>query len=248
MHLLKNKIAVVTGGSSGIGLATAKRFVEEGAYVFIAGRRQAELDQAVAEIGRNVTGVKADISKLDDLDRLYEIVAKRGKIDVIFAGAAFVEKLLTAIVTPEHFDQTFNTNARGTYFTVQKSLPYLNDGASIILVASAGKTMGLPGRSTYSASKAALRSLARTWTNEFKDRKIRTNVLSPGPVDTPMFDGQFPSHEGALEARNQMAATIPLGRPGRPDEIASAALFLASDQSSYVAGIDLAVDGGLTAV
>jgi NAD(P)-dependent dehydrogenase (short-subunit alcohol dehydrogenase family) len=248
MPLLKNKIAVVTGGSSGIGLATAKKFVEEWAYVFIAGRRQTELDKAVAEIGRNVTGVKTDISKLDDLDHLYEIVAKKGKIDVIFANAAFVEKTMTFGVTPEHFDKTFNTNARGTYFTVQKALPYLNDGASIILVASAGKNMGLPGRSTYSATKAALRSLARTWTTEFKDRKIRTNVLSPGTVETPMFDGQFPSKEGASEAKKQITAMIPLGRQGLPEEIAGAALFLASDQSSYVAGIDLPVDGGLTAV
>ena len=216
MSLLKNKIAVVTGGSSGIGLATAKRFVEEGAYVFIAGRRQAELDKAVAEIGKNVTGVKADISKLDDLDRLYETVAKKGKIDVIFADAAFVEKMMTAAATPEHFDKTFNTNARGTYFTVQKALPHLNDGASIILVASAGKNKGFPGRSTYSATKAALRSFARTWTSEFKDRKIRTNVLSPGPVDTPMFDGQFPSKEGAAEARKQITAMIPLARLGTP--------------------------------
>jgi NAD(P)-dependent dehydrogenase (short-subunit alcohol dehydrogenase family) len=248
MSLLNNKIAVVTGGSSGIGLAAAKRFAQEGAYVFIVGRRQAELDKAVAEIGKNVTAVEADISKLEELDRLYETVAKKGKIDVIFAAAAFVEKMMTAAVTPEHFDKIFNTNARGTYFTVQKALPYLNDGASIILVASAGKNMGLPGRSTYSATKAALRSLARTWTSEFKDRKIRTNVLSPGPVDTPMFDGQYPSKEGAAEARKQITAMIPLGRPGLPEEIAAAALCLASDQSSYVAGIDLPVDGGLTAV
>ena len=248
MSLLNNKTAVVTGGSSGIGLATARRFVEEGAYVFIVGRRQAELDKAVAEIGKNVTAVEADISKLEDLDRLYETVAKKGKIDVIFAGAAFVEKMMTAEATPEHFDKIFNTNARGTYFTIQKALPYLNDGASIILVAAAGKNRGLPGRSTYSATKAALRSLARTWTSEFKDRKIRTNVLSPGPVDTPMFDGQYPSKEGAAEARKQITAMIPLGRPGHPEEIAAAALFLASDQSSYVAGIDLPVDGGLTAV
>jgi NAD(P)-dependent dehydrogenase (short-subunit alcohol dehydrogenase family) len=248
MSLLNNKIAVVTGGSSGIGLAAAKRFAQEGAYVFIVGRRQAELDKAVAEIGKNVTAVEADISKLEELDRLYETVAKKGKIDVIFAAAAFVEKMMTAAVTPEHFDKSFNTNARGTYFTVQKALPYLNDGASIILVASAGKNMGLPGRSTYSATTAALRSLARTWTSEFKDRKIRTNVLSPGPVDTPMFDGQYPSKEGAAEARKQITAMIPLGRPGLPEEIAAAALFLASDQSSYVAGIDLPVDGGLTAV
>lgn len=248
MSSLKNKIAVVTGGSSGIGLATAKRFVEEGAYVFIAGRRQSELDKAVADIGRNVTGVKTDISMLDDLDRLYEAVAKKGEIDVIFAGAGLVETMMTTATTPEHFEKTFSTNARGTYFTVQKALPHLNDGASIILVASAGKNKGLPGRSTYSATKAALRSFARTWTSELKDRKIRTNVLSPGPVDTPMFDEQFPSRDGAAEARKQIMAMTHLARLARPEEIASAALFLASDQSSYVAGIDLLVDGGLTAV
>ncbi|MFZ6654009.1 SDR family NAD(P)-dependent oxidoreductase [Undibacterium sp. TJN19] len=248
MTLLENKIAVVTGGTSGIGLATAIRFVEQGAHVFIAGRRQSELDKAVAKIGTNVTGVKADIAKLDDLDHLYEIVAKKGKIDVIFAGAAFVEKTMTAAATPEHFDKTFDTNARGTYFTVQKALPYLNDGASIILVASAGKDKGLPGRSTYSATKAALRSFARTWTSELKERRIRANVLSPGAVDTPMFDDQFPSKEGAAKARNQITAMTPLARLAYPDEIACAALFLASDLSSYVAGIDLPVDGGLTAV
>jgi NAD(P)-dependent dehydrogenase (short-subunit alcohol dehydrogenase family) len=248
MSLLENKIAVVTGGSSGIGLATATRFVEQGAYVFIAGRRQAEIDKAVAEIGGNVTGVETDISKLDDLDRLYETVAKKGKIDVLFAGAAFVEKKMTAAVTPEHFDKTFNTNARGTYFTVQKALPYLNDGASIILVAAAGKNKGIPGRSTYSATKAAIRSLARTWTSELKDRGIRVNVLSPGAVDTPMFDDQYPPGDGAAEARKQITAMTPLGRLAYPDEIACAALFLASELSSYVAGIDLPVDGGLTAV
>jgi NAD(P)-dependent dehydrogenase (short-subunit alcohol dehydrogenase family) len=243
MSLLKNKIAVITGGSSGIGLATAKRFVEEGAYVFIAGRRQDELDKAVAE--KNVTAVKTDISKLDDIDRIYETIAKKGKIDVIFASAAFVEKTMTSGATPEHFDKTFDTNARGTYLTAQKALPQLNDGTSIILVASVGKNKGFPGRSTYSATKAALLSFVRTWTNELKDRKIRTNVLSPGPVDRPMFDEQFPSKEGAAEARKQIMAMTPLARP---EEIASAALFLASDQSSYVAGIDLAVYGGLMAV
>ena len=248
MSLLKNKIAVVTGGSSGIGLATATRFVEQGAYVFIAGRRQAELDKAVAEIGENVTGIKTDISKLDDLDRLYEAVAKKGEIDVLFAGAAAVEKKITAEVTPEHFDKIFDTNARGTYFTVQRALPYLKDGASIILVAAAGKNKGLPGRSAYSATKAAIRSYARTWTSELKGRNIRTNVLSPGAVDTPMFEDQYPSGEGAAEARRQITAMTPLGRLAYPDEIACAALFLASELSSYVAGIDLAVDGGLTAV
>ena len=248
MPALRNKIAVVTGGGSGIGLATAKRFVEEGAYVFIAGRRQTELDKAVAEIGSNVTAVRADVSKLEDLDHLYKTVAKKGKIDVVFAGAAFVEKALTPRATPEHFDKNFNTNARGAYFTVQKALPHLNDGASVILVASAGKNKGFPGRSTYSASKAALRSFARTWTNELKDRKIRTNVLSPGAVETPMFNDQFPSQDAAAEARKQITSLTPLNRLGRPEEIAAAVLFLASDESSFVAGIDLAVDGGLTAV
>lgn len=248
MPQLKDKIAVVTGGSSGIGLATAKRFVAEGAYVFIAGRRQAELDKAVAEIGSNVTGVKTDIAKLEDLDRLYETVATKGKIDVIFAGAAFVEKAMTPGATPEHFEKTFNTNARGAYFTVQKALPHLNDGASVILVAAAGKDKGLPGRSTYSASKAAIRSFARTWTNELMDRKIRTNVISPGAVETPMFNEQFPSDAAAADARKQITTMTPLNRLGRPEEIAAAALFLASAESSFVAGIDLAVDGGLTAV
>jgi len=248
MTLLKDKIAIVTGGSSGIGLATAERFTEQGAYVFIAGRRQAELDAAVAQIGENVAAVRADISKLDDLDRLYETVAKRGKIDVLFAGAALVEKRMTSEATPEHFDQIFNTNARGTYFTVQKALPYLNDGASIILVAAVGKNKGIPGRSAYSATKAAIRSYARTWTSELKSRGIRTNVISPGAVDTPMFDSQYPSGEGAAEARKQIIAMTPLARLANPDEIACVALFLASDLSSYVAGIDLPVDGGLTAI
>ena len=209
---MKDRITDVTGGSSGIGLATAQRFVEQGAYVFVAGRRQAEIDKAVTEIGDNVIGVKTDISKLDDLDRLYETVARKGKIDVLFAGAAFVEKTMTSAVTPEHFDKTFNTNARGTYFTVQKALPYLNEGASVILVAAAGKNKGLPGRSAYSATKAAIRSFARTWTSELKDRGIRTNVLSPGAVDTPMFDGQFPSGDGVAQARKQIVAMTPLGR------------------------------------
>jgi NAD(P)-dependent dehydrogenase (short-subunit alcohol dehydrogenase family) len=203
MHLLDNKIAVVTGGSSGIGLATATRFAEEGAYVFIAGRRQAELDKAVAEIGGNVTARPVDISNLEDLDLFYQTVAKKGEIDVLFAGAAFVEKITTAAVTPEHFDKTFNTNARGTYFTVEKALPYLNDGASIILVASAGKNMGLPAAAHTAPPNRRSDHMPRTWTNELKDRRIRTNVLSPGAVDTPMFDGQFPSKEGAAEARNR---------------------------------------------
>jgi NAD(P)-dependent dehydrogenase (short-subunit alcohol dehydrogenase family) len=249
MSVLSGKVAVVTGGSSGIGLATAKRFVAEGAYVFIAGRRKAELDKAVAEIGKNVTAVQADVSKLDDLDRLYETVAtEKGKIHIVFANVAFLERASITEVTPEHFDKTFNTTARGTYFTVQKALPLMSEGGSIILVASAGKNKATPTRSTYSGAKAALRSFARTWTMELKDRGIRVNVLSPGAVQTPLLDATFPSKEAAGQSKAHLSSITPLGRLGRPEEIAAAALFLASDESSFVAGIDLAVDGGLTAV
>jgi len=246
---LEGAIALVTGGSSGIGLATARSFIEEGATVIITGRRQSALDSAVDMLGGSAIGIRSDISLLGDIDRVFEVINDSyGRLDILFANAGVGEFVPIEAVTEEHFDKTFNTNARGTYFTVQKALPHLNDGASIILVASAGKNKGFPGRGTYSATKAALRSFARTWTNELKDRKIRTNVLSPGPVDTPMFDEQFPSKEGAAEARKQITAMTPLARLARPEEIASAALFLASDQSSYVAGIDLPVDGGLTAV
>ena len=249
MSALKGKVAVVTGGSSGIGLATAKRFVAEGAFVFITGRRQSELDKAVAEIGKNVTAVRGDISNLDDLDRLYkEVAAKKGKIDIVFASAGVVEMVPTQAVTPEHYDKTFDINARGTYFTVQKALPVLNDGGSIILVGSGVWLKGFPAYSTYAATKAALRSFVRTWTTELKDRKIRANLISPGAVETPIIDGQFPTKEAADGAREWFKSIIPLGRLGRPEEIASAALFLASDESSYVLGNDLVVDGGVTAV
>ncbi len=192
MSLLKNKIAVVTGGSSGIGLATAKRFVDQGAYVFIAGRRLAELDKAVVEIGENVTAIEADVSKLDDLDRLYKTVAEqKGKIDVVFACPGYVERVLTKDVTPEHFDLTFDTRARGTYFTVQKALPIMNDGGSIILIGSMGTVKGFPNRSTYNGAKAALGAFVRTWTNELKGRKIRANVLSPGAIQTSLLDSQW---------------------------------------------------------
>jgi NAD(P)-dependent dehydrogenase (short-subunit alcohol dehydrogenase family) len=249
MSALKGKVAVITGGSSGIGIAAAKRFVAEGAYVFITGRRQAELDKAVAEIGKNVTAVQGDVSNLDDLDRLYKTVAaQKGKIDVVFANAGFVEMVPTVAVTPQHFDKTFNINARGVYFTVQKALPLLNDGGSIILNGSGVWVKGFPAYSTYSATKAALRSFVRTWTTELKDRKIRANVISPGAVETPIIDGQFPNKEAANGARQYFSSITPLGRLGRPEEIAAAALFLASDESSYIAGIDLPVDGGITAV
>ncbi len=249
MSALMGKVAVITGGSSGIGFATAKRFVKEGAYVFITGRRQAELDKAMAEIGNNVTTIKGDVSNFGDLDKLYaEIAAKKGKIDILFANAGFVERLPMAAVTLEHFDKTFNINARGVFFTVQKALPYLNDGASIILTGSGVWVKGIPAYGTYAATKAALRSFVRTWTTELKDRKIRVNIISPGAVETPIIDGQFDSKEAADEARQYFSSITPLGRLGRPEEIAAAALFLASDESSYIAGIDLPIDGGSTAV
>jgi NAD(P)-dependent dehydrogenase (short-subunit alcohol dehydrogenase family) len=249
MSALKGKVAVITGGSSGIGLATAKRFVEEGAYVFIVGRRQTELDKAVAAIGKNVAAVQADVSKLADLDRLYkEVSVKKGKIDIVVASAGIVEMVPTPAVTPEHYDKTFNTNARGAYFTVQKALPVMNDGSSVILIGSGVWLKGFPAYGTYAATKAALRSFVRTWTTELKDRKIRANVISPGVVETPILDGQFPTKEAADGAREWFKSIIPLGRLGDPKEIASAALFLASDQSSYVLGNDLVVDGGATAV
>ncbi|MDR3614768.1 MAG: glucose 1-dehydrogenase [Candidatus Obscuribacterales bacterium] len=249
MSALEGKVAVITGGSSGIGLAIAKRFASEGAYVFITSRRQAELDKAVAEIGSNATAVQGDVSKLEDLDRLYATIAGQNrKLDVVVANAGFVEIAPITTATPEHFDKVFDTNARGAFFTVQKALPLMNDGGSIILVASAGKNKATPGRSTYSGTKAALRAFVRTWTMELKDRHIRSNVLSPGATDTPIIDGLFGSKEAAEVGKKQFVAATPLGRMGRPEEIASAALFLASSESSFVAGIDLLVDGGLSAV
>lgn len=249
MVKLPGKTAVVTGGSSGIGLAIAKRFVEEGAHVFITGRRQTELEKAAGEIGKNVTAIQSDVSKPADLDRLYkEIAAKKGKIDIVVANAGIVEMVPTSAATPEHFDKIFNTNARGAYFTVQKALPILNDGGAVILIGSGVWLKGYPAYGVYAATKAALRSFVRTWTTELKDRKIRANLLSPGAVETPIIDGQFTTKEAADGAREWFKSIIPLGRLGLPAEIASAALFLASDESSYVAGSDLVVDGGATAV
>jgi NAD(P)-dependent dehydrogenase (short-subunit alcohol dehydrogenase family) len=202
MSKLTGKIAVITGGSSGIGLAAAKKFVEEGAYVFITGRRQNELDKAKAEIGKNVTTVQGDVANLDDLDRLYRTVKdEKGAIDIIVASAGFVERVLTQDVTPAHFDKTFATNARGVYFTVQKALPLLRKGGSIVLVSSGLHLKGLPEHGTYAATKAAIRSFARTWAMELKDRGIRVNTLSPGAIDTPIIDGQFKTKEEADGAR-----------------------------------------------
>lgn len=243
MGALAGKVAVITGGSSGIGLSTAKRFVEEGAYVFIMGRRKAELDAAVSLIGKNVTAVQGDASKLDDLDRLYEVVRNaKGRVDVVFANAGVVDPVTLADSTAESFDKQFNLNARGVYFTVQKALPLLAGNASIILSGSAAWQMGIPGYGAYSATKAALVSFVRTWTAELAGRGIRSNVLSPGPTETPMVHaGSKGSPEGTSEYFRKM---IPMGRLGTPDDLAAAAVFLASDQSIFITGIDLPVDGG----
>ena len=249
MSKLKGKIAVITGGSSGIGLATAKRFVDEGAYVFITGRRQEELDKAKAYIGKNVTTVRGDVASLEDLDRLYQVVKDTaGKVDIVLANAGFVEHQTIDVTTPEHFDKTFNINVRGMFFSVQKALPLMPKGGSIILTASILSVKGLPAHGAYSATKAAVRSYARTWTMELKDRGIRVNTLSPGATDTPIIDGQFTSKEQSDAAKANFAAATPMGRIGRPEELAAAALFLASDESSYITGVDLQVDGGLVQV
>ena len=235
---LQGKMAVITGGTSGIGLATAKLFAKEGAYVFITGRRQKELDAAVQAIGRNVTGVQGDVARLADLDRLYEAVNTKGRIDVVFANAGVAEFAPLGKITEEHFDKLFDTNVKGTLFTVQKALALMNDGGSIILNGSVASVKGTPAFGVYGATKAALRSFVRTWTSDLKDRHIRSNVVSPGPTDTPIVDGQ------PEDAIARIVSTIPMGRMGDPDEIAKAALFLASDDSSFVTGIELFVDGG----
>src|SRR5580704_14015354 len=236
---LKDKIALITGGTEGIGLATAKLFVKEGAYVFITGRRQKELDEAVKTIGSNVSGVQGDIAQSADLDRLYETVSKvKGRIDIVFANAGFGEFVPFGAVTEEHFDKVFNINVRGTLFTVQKALPLLNEGGSIILNGSVASVKGTAAFGVYAASKAAIRSFVRTWTTDLKDRHIRSNVVSPGPIRTPLTLRQ------SADVIARIASTVPMGRMGEPDEVAKAALYLASDDSSFVTGIELFVDGG----
>jgi NAD(P)-dependent dehydrogenase (short-subunit alcohol dehydrogenase family) len=235
---LQGKVTVITGGTTGIGLATAKLFVKEGAYVFITGRRQKELDEAVKAIGNNVTGIQGDVAKLADLDRLYEAVEKKGKIDVVFANAGVAEFAPMGKITEEHFDRLFDINVKGTLFTVQKALPLMNEGGSIVVNGSVASAKGTAAFGVYGATKAALRSFVRTWTSDLKDRHIRSNVVSPGPTDTPAIDGQ------PAEAIARIVSTIPMGRMGEPDEIAKAVLFLASDDSSFVTGIELFVDGG----
>ena len=243
MGKLEGKVAVITGGSSGLALESAKRFVEEGAYVFITGRRQKALDEAVKLIGRNVTGVRGDAANLDDLDRLFDTVKReKGKIDVLFASAGRGEAAKLGEITGQHFDAAFGLNVRGTLFAVQKALPLFNDGGSIFMTGSVASVKGFPGFGVYAASKAALRSFARTWLNELKGRNIRVNVLSPGVIDTP------DSHRIDKETRQMFESLIPRGRMGRPEEIATVALFLASDDSSFVNGVELFVDGGMTAI
>jgi NAD(P)-dependent dehydrogenase (short-subunit alcohol dehydrogenase family) len=246
MSALAGKIAVISGGTTGIGLAIARRFVAEGAHVFIFGRRQAQLDQAAKLIGLNVSAIQADAANLGDLDRVAAVVKdEKGVVDIIVSNAGLVEHASIDTLTPEHFDKTFNLNARGPVLLVQKLLPMMTRGGSIILVSSAMRVMGIPGRTTYAATKAALRSYARTWAAEFKDRGIRVNTLSPGVTDTPILDSQVSTPEERQALVNMYLNMIPIGRLARAEEIAGAALFLASDQSSYMTGADLMDDGGI---
>jgi NAD(P)-dependent dehydrogenase (short-subunit alcohol dehydrogenase family) len=247
MGKLDGKVVVITGASSGMALAGAKLFVEEGAHVFIAGRRQQALDDAVKLIGRNVTAVRADSSKLDDLDRLFDVVRReKGAIDVLWASAGTAEEGKLGEITEQHFDATFGLNARGTLFTVQKALPLFNDGGSIFMTGSIASVRGYPAWSVYAASKAALLAYARVWLSELKDRRIRVNVLTPGQIVAPGQESTFDDETKIAMAARE--ALIPRGENGRPEEIATAALFLASDDSSFVNGMELVVDGGTTAV
>jgi NAD(P)-dependent dehydrogenase (short-subunit alcohol dehydrogenase family) len=247
MKKLEGKVAVITGGSSGIGLATAQRFVNEGAHVVITGRREEELKKAAASIKTNVTTVVSDVSRLEDLDRLYAVVKeKHGHIDILFANAGAGTIAPLAVATETHFDQTFDVNVKGMFFTVQKALPLFKDGGSIILNSSVSNVLGLPGFTAYAASKAAVRNFARGWALELNDRKIRVNCMSPGAIDTPALATTTGlTAEQAEQAVAQFTTQIPMGRRGMPEEIAAAVAFLASDESSYITGIDLPVDGGM---
>ena len=243
---LEGKIALVTGGSSGIGLATAQRFAKEGAFVFITGRREAELEKAVASIGAGkAKAIRADASNLADLDRLYEEIKKnKGRLDVLFVNAGGGSFAPLGSITEEHYDQTFDTNVKGVLFTVQKVLPLIPNGGAIVLNASQVSVKGGAAFSVYSATKAAVRSFARGWTTDLKDRQIRVNVVSPGPIDTPGLSGLAETEEQKKGLYDYLVSTVPLGRLGKPDEIAKAAVFLASDDASFVAGVELFVDGG----
>jgi NAD(P)-dependent dehydrogenase (short-subunit alcohol dehydrogenase family) len=248
MGKLSGKVAVITGGNSGIGFATAKRFAEEGADVVITGRRKKELDEAASAIGKNVLAVQGDVSVLADLDRLYATVKQtRGHIDILFANAGIGSFAPLGAISEEHFDQLVGINVKGLLFTVQKALPLFRDGGSIILNSSVAGRKGIAGFSVYNATKAAVRSFARTWTSDLKERKIRVNSISPGPIETPIF-GKMGLSQDQLQEFSNFLSALPLGRTGRPEEIASVALFLASDESSYITGVDLCVDGGLAQV
>jgi NAD(P)-dependent dehydrogenase (short-subunit alcohol dehydrogenase family) len=249
MGKLDGKIALVTGGNGGIGLATAKQFVSEGAYVFITGRRDAQLAAAVREIGKNVTGVQGDVSNLSDLDRLFaQIKLEQGKLHIVFANAGVARYAPFGTITEEFFDSIFNIDVKGVLFTVQKALPLLLDGASIILNSSIVGSKGFSANSTYSATKAALRSFARTWTTDLKIRHIRVNAVSPGSIDTPGLNTLLASSDTGQQRKKMIADSVPLGRFGTPDEIAKAVVFLASDDSSYITGTELFVDGGFAQV
>jgi NAD(P)-dependent dehydrogenase (short-subunit alcohol dehydrogenase family) len=243
------KIAVITGASTGIGLATAKRFIQEGMdHVFITGRRKDVLDAALAEIGRNTTAVQGDVADLSHLDRLYEAVKRHNrKIDVLFANAGVAQLAPFGTADEKFYDLHFHANVKGLFFFVQKGLPFMNDAASIILNASIVTIKGFPGLSVYSATKAAVRSFARTWTNELRDRRIRVNAISPGYTDTPILES-FQQGDALIRMKEEFAKSVPLGRMGDPDDIAKAVSFLASDESSYISGIELYVDGGVAQI
>jgi NAD(P)-dependent dehydrogenase (short-subunit alcohol dehydrogenase family) len=249
MGKLEGKIAVVTGGSTGIGLATAKLFAAEGAKVVVTGRRAAELDAATAAIGADAFAVQGDVAKLDDLDRLYAAVKERfGRVDILFANAGLARLAPIEAVDEAHFDLLFDVNVKGLLFTVQKALPLFSQGGAIVLNSSVVNTKGTPAFGVYAATKAAVRSFARTWTAELKDRAIRVNTISPGPIETPIFDTLGLPPEQVAEFGANVSQSVPLGRFGRPEEIAAAVLFLASDAASYIAGVDLYADGGMVAV
>jgi NAD(P)-dependent dehydrogenase (short-subunit alcohol dehydrogenase family) len=249
MGKLEGKIALVTGANSGIGLATAKSFVTEGAFVYITGRRDAELARAAAAIARNVTAVPGDVSKPADLDRLFaQIQREKGRRDIVFANAGVAKFAPLGTITEEFYDSIFDVNVKGLLFTVQKALPLMPEGGSIIVNASVVASKGLPANSVYSATKAAVRSFARTWTTDLKSRRIRVNAVSPGSIDTPGLNDLLASSEVGEQRRKAITSAVPLGRFGTPDEIAKAVVFLASDDASYVTGAELFVDGGFAQV
>lgn len=243
------KIAVVTGGSTGIGLATAKRFIQEGMdHVLITGRHKEALDAAAAEIGNNVTRIQGDVGNLSELDRLYDAVKKDNRpLDIIFANAGVAKLAQFGTVDEKFFDLHFNANVKGLFFSVQKGLPLMKSGGSIILTGSIADSKGFPAMSVYSATKGAVRSFARSWTNDLRDRRIRVNVLSPGHIDTPIMES-LRQGEALARMKQEMANNVPLGRLGDPDEIAKAVSFLASDEASYVSGVELFVDGGVAQI